>query len=154
MEILGVGPLELLFIILIALIVLGPNDMIKAGRTIGRFLRNLVTSPTWRTIQETSRDLRYLPNKLMRDAGLEEPIKEISQELKEDVQQISQELKSSLPEQESLTLTIDPRQPGTTPPSATPPKVVKTDQSDWTTPPTIIESPPASTENPNNSESK
>ena len=72
MDILGIGPLELVFILLIALIVLGPNDMVKAGRTLGRFLRKLVTSPAWQMVQQTSKDLRYLPNKLMREAGLEE----------------------------------------------------------------------------------
>jgi hypothetical protein len=72
MEFLGIGPLELFFIILIALIVLGPKDMVKAGRTIGRFLRTLVMSPTWKTIQKTSRELRYLPNRMMREAGLED----------------------------------------------------------------------------------
>jgi len=72
MDILGIGPLELVFILLIALIVLGPNDMVKAGRTLGRFLRKLVTSPGWQMVQQTSKDLRYLPNKLMREAGLEE----------------------------------------------------------------------------------
>ena len=77
MEFLGVGPLELLFIILLALIVLGPTDMVKAGRTIGRFLRKLVTSSTWQTVTQISRNLRYLPNVLMREAGLEEAEKEI-----------------------------------------------------------------------------
>lgn len=72
MDILGIGPLEFVFILLIALIVLGPNDMVKAGRTLGRFLRKLVTSPGWQMVQQTSKDLRYLPNKLMREAGLEE----------------------------------------------------------------------------------
>jgi Sec-independent protein translocase protein TatA len=77
MEFLGIGPLELFFIILIALIVLGPKDMVKAGRTLGRFLRTLVTSPTWRSIQQTSRELRYLPNRLMREAGLEDLKKDL-----------------------------------------------------------------------------
>jgi Sec-independent protein translocase protein TatA len=77
MEFLGIGPLELFFIILIALIVLGPKDMVKAGRTVGRFLRTLVTSPTWRSIQQTSRELRYLPNRLMREAGLEDLKKDL-----------------------------------------------------------------------------
>lgn len=72
MEILGIGPLELFFILIIALIVLGPNDMVKTGRMLGRWLRKVVTSPGWQTVQQTSRDLRYLPNKLMREAGLEE----------------------------------------------------------------------------------
>ena len=72
MEILGIGPLELFFILIVALIVLGPNDMVKTGRMLGRWLRKVVTSPGWQTVQQTSRDLRYLPNKLMREAGLEE----------------------------------------------------------------------------------
>ena len=72
MDILGIGPLELLFILLIALIVLGPKDMVKAGKTVGRYLRAIVTHPAWHTVQRTSRDLRNLPNKLIREAGLED----------------------------------------------------------------------------------
>jgi Sec-independent protein translocase protein TatA len=78
MEILGIGPLELFFILLIALIVLGPGDMVKAGRTLGRFLRKIITSPEWRTVQKASRELRYLPNRLMREANLEDISKELS----------------------------------------------------------------------------
>ena len=44
MELFGIGPLELLFILIIALIVLGPKDMVKAGRTLGRFMRQLMMS--------------------------------------------------------------------------------------------------------------
>ena len=72
MDILGVGPLELLFILLIALIVLGPKDMVKSGKTIGLFLRKIVTSSSWQSIQQTSRELRNLPTKLIREAGLED----------------------------------------------------------------------------------
>jgi Sec-independent protein translocase protein TatA len=79
MEILGIGPLEFVFILLIALLVLGPTDMVKAGRTIGRFLRNLVMSPGWKSFQQASRDLRTLPNKLMRDAGLEEELQAVQE---------------------------------------------------------------------------
>ena len=72
MEFLGIGPLELFFIVLIALIILGPKDMIKAGRTIGRTIRNIVTSPNWRILQQASKDMKYLPDRLMREAGLED----------------------------------------------------------------------------------
>ena len=41
MEILGIGASELIFIILIAIIILGPKDMQKAGRTIGRCLKSI-----------------------------------------------------------------------------------------------------------------
>ena len=72
MDFLGIGPLEVLFILLIALIIFGPKDIVKAGRATGRFLRKLITSPGWQTVQRTSRELRDLPNRLVREAGLEE----------------------------------------------------------------------------------
>lgn len=71
MEILGVGPSELIFILIIALIVLGPKDMQKAGKTIGKWMRNIVTSDGWKIFQQTSRELKTLPNRLMRDANNE-----------------------------------------------------------------------------------
>jgi Sec-independent protein translocase protein TatA len=79
MEILGIGPLEFLLIILVALIVLGPRDMAKAVRTLGRLLRKIVTSPEWRTAQRASKELSLLPTKLIREAGLEEAQKDIGQ---------------------------------------------------------------------------
>jgi sec-independent protein translocase protein TatB len=87
MEFLGVGPLELVFIIIFALILLGPRDMVKAGRTLGKWLRQIVTSPAWRTVQQASTEIRYLPNRLIREAGMED---------------LSQELKDSLPNAETL----------------------------------------------------
>lgn len=69
MEILGIGAPELIFIVIIALIVLGPKDMQKAGRTIGKWLRDTVTSDGWKLFQQTTRELRNLPNRLMREAN-------------------------------------------------------------------------------------
>jgi len=54
MDILGIGIPELFFIVLIALVVLGPKDMQKTGKTIGGFLRKIVTSPEWRTVKDAS----------------------------------------------------------------------------------------------------
>jgi sec-independent protein translocase protein TatB len=71
MEILGVGAPELLFIIIIAIIVLGPRDMQKAGRTIGRWLNKLIHSEGWQVFQKTSAEMRNLPTRLMREANLE-----------------------------------------------------------------------------------
>ncbi|MCU0487371.1 MAG: twin-arginine translocase TatA/TatE family subunit [Anaerolineales bacterium] len=72
MEFLGIGPLEILIIVLAALVLLGPKDMAKAGRMIGRSLRKVVLSPQWRMITETSKEIRKLPNRLIREAGLDE----------------------------------------------------------------------------------
>ena len=91
MDIFGVGPLELTFILLIALIVLGPNDMVKAGKSFGKFMRKIVTSPSWKALQTTSQELKNLPQKLIREAGLDEIDKELP-----NFQQIDQEIKYSL----------------------------------------------------------
>ena len=71
MEILGIGAPELVFVIIIALIILGPKDMQKAGKTIGRWLNQLVQSDGWKAFQQTSREIRNLPNNLMREANME-----------------------------------------------------------------------------------
>jgi Sec-independent protein translocase protein TatA len=100
MEILGIGPLELLFILLIALIVLGPGDMVKAGRTLGRFMRKVVMSPEWRTIQKASREMRYLPNRLMREANMDDlskdlaDINKIGGQISEDVKKMELDISS------------------------------------------------------------
>lgn len=71
MEFLGIGAPELIFILLIAIIVLGPKDMQKAGKTIGRWLNQLVRSEGWQALQQTSREIRKLPTTLMREANLD-----------------------------------------------------------------------------------
>lgn len=77
MDILGVGVPELAFIVLIALILLGPKEMIAAGRTIGSTLRKFLTSPTWLAMRRTGEELQQLPTKLVREAGLEDLQKEV-----------------------------------------------------------------------------
>ena len=115
--------MELALILIIALIVLGPNDMVRAGKIVGKFLRSIVTSPTWRMVQQTSRDLRYLPNKLMREAGLDE-------------------IKEGLPKPEQLgkDMGLDEVNKEL--------KEVENGIADWTTPPRTIGTPATSLEAP------
>jgi len=92
MEFLGVGPMELFFVIILALIILGPKDMQKAGRSMGRWMNNLVKSDTWKLVRQASNKIKYLPNELMREAGLED-IKKTSQDFNKEIsKEISQEL--------------------------------------------------------------
>ncbi|MFC1936620.1 twin-arginine translocase TatA/TatE family subunit [Chloroflexota bacterium] len=76
MDLLGIGPLELVMILVIILLVLGPNEMVKAGRTIGNLIRKLTTSDGYHALRRASREMRTLPNKLAREAGLDELEKE------------------------------------------------------------------------------
>jgi len=72
MEIFGIGPLEFILIMLLALIILGPKDMEKIGKKIGQELNKLVKSDTWKTVRQASEKMKTLPNDLMREAELEE----------------------------------------------------------------------------------
>jgi Sec-independent protein translocase protein TatA len=72
MDFLGVGPLELIFIFILVLIIFGPNDIVRAGKSLGRFLRKVVTSDGWKAFQQTRKGMGDIPTMLMREAGLEE----------------------------------------------------------------------------------
>ncbi len=101
MEILGIGASELVFIVIIAIIILGPKDMQKAGKTVGRWLNQFIKSDGWKALQRASKEIRNLPTNLMREANLEE------------VQQMGRDIRNS----------IDPRRqpPASSPsPDATP----------------------------------
>jgi len=84
MEILGIGPQEFIFIIVIALIVLGPKDMQKAGKSIGQYLNRIVKSDGWKAFQQTTKEIRDIPTNLMREANLDlaETEKEIRKTMK------------------------------------------------------------------------
>jgi hypothetical protein len=86
MDFFGIGLAELFFIVLIALIIFGPRDMIKAGRTIGRFMRKTIFSPTMLAVQHK---IRHLPYELMREAGIEED------ELNLGLDKVQEELKKT-----------------------------------------------------------
>ena len=72
MNILGVGPLEIIVLLLIGLLIFGPDDLMKAGKTAGKFIRKVTTSEGWQSLKEISREIRAIPNRLAREAQLEE----------------------------------------------------------------------------------
>ena len=78
MKFLNVGILELLFILLLALIVLGPRKTIKTAGDVGRWIKELVSSEFWREIVSTSREIKELPKKLMDEAELQKTIEELN----------------------------------------------------------------------------
>ena len=80
MNILGVGPLEIIVLLLIGLLIFGPDDLMKAGKTAGKFIQKVTTSEGWQSLKEISREIRAIPNRLAREAQLEELQEELKQE--------------------------------------------------------------------------
>jgi Sec-independent protein translocase protein TatA len=72
MDFLGIGPLELVAVLVIALIVLGPRDIASFARRAGGMINRLYRSEVWGAVNKASREFRDLPNRLAREAALEE----------------------------------------------------------------------------------
>jgi sec-independent protein translocase protein TatB len=124
MDFLGVGPLELIFIIIIALVLIGPRDIGKAARSTGRFLNRLYKSDTWRMLLDTSRTLRNLPERLAREAELEELnlareaalkeldsarqiAEEVGKEISKEIEALDAEIRAAEPSLQDLSDTTD-----------------------------------------------
>ncbi len=111
MDFLGIGPLELLFIIIIAIVVFGPRDIAKTGKTAGRLLNQLFRSDGWRMFNEASNTLRTLPNRLAREAALDE-LDAVRQSVKETSEQVAHEATQMDASMRAWTKPEDPTPPG------------------------------------------
>lgn len=99
MQIFNVGVLEILFILILAFIVLGPRRTIKTARDVGVWVRNLAKSPIWRDIVSASSEIRDLPKKLMDDAELQRMVEELdlsTQEIKGIINEAQRETEREL----------------------------------------------------------
>jgi sec-independent protein translocase protein TatB len=121
MQIFNIGPVELILILLIMFILLGPEGMIKTARQIGKWVRELVRSPIWKDIMGYSREIRELPTKIVRETGLDEDLEEIrrttqdvNKELQQTVSEANREVQQTLKEAGSVDVRLD-----TNPPSGT-----------------------------------
>jgi Sec-independent protein translocase protein TatA len=74
MEFLNIGGLELVAILVIAFIVLGPDRITKFGKDLGVWVRKLNRNETFRDVVQTTDEIRNYPRKILQDAMLEEPI--------------------------------------------------------------------------------
>jgi Sec-independent protein translocase protein TatA len=88
MNIFGIGPLEIIFILIIGILVLGPEGMVEAGRKLGKFLRSIIRSSWWQNVRRGVNEIQYLPQKLIREAELEE-LNELSRITKEEFPKIA-----------------------------------------------------------------
>jgi hypothetical protein len=105
MDFLGIGPLELFVVFIIILLVLGPKEMVKTGKTLGQVFRNIFLSDTWKGLNRISREIRTLPMKLTREADFENLNKEL--DLNRQIAPLSKELK----EYTALDVDSDPQSP-------------------------------------------
>lgn len=114
MQILNIGPLELIIIFLVMFILLGPEGMIKTARQIGLWIRKVVQSPIWREIMGYSQEIRELPTKIVRETGLEEDLEEIrkstqltAEEVENTVKEVNREINETVKEAGKVEVNLD-----------------------------------------------
>lgn len=85
MNFLGIGPLELILFLLIALVILGPDDIVKASKKLGGWIRNVRRSDTWDNVVKMSDEVRKIPQNIIDETGIDD--------IKEDLTKTGEELK-------------------------------------------------------------
>lgn len=104
MQVFNVGLLEVLFILVLAFILMGPVKTVQASRRIGEKIRNLVKSPIWREIRTASREIKNIPKKVMDDAELQKLINDLdlsTQDVKQEISQTQKDVEGQLSNMES-----------------------------------------------------
>ena len=79
MEILNIGPLELLLILVLMIVVLGPKEMVILARKAGVLIRKVIQSPYWKTMMDATRQVKELPAQMMKEAGIENEIGQLKE---------------------------------------------------------------------------
>jgi Sec-independent protein translocase protein TatA len=120
MELFGIGPLELMFIFIIILLVIGPKDIEKTSRNLGKMINRVNRSPNFQVVRRASEELRNLPARLAREAQLDE-LKELTDlsDVKKELQETANTIGNLNRPFDAWTKELPPGE--TQPPAATTP---------------------------------
>ncbi len=80
----GIGVSEIIFILILMVIILGPKKMVEGARDLGKTIRKVTQSQFWKDAMQTSREIRDIPRKIIDEAGIEDDVKEINRALNPD----------------------------------------------------------------------
>lgn len=86
MEFFNLGASEILLILLVAFVILGPGKISQTARDLGAWLRKLNKSETFRDVMNTTDQIRNFPRKIMDEAKLDPvlPDRSIYQEVQKN----------------------------------------------------------------------
>jgi Sec-independent protein translocase protein TatA len=111
MEILNIGPLDLLLILVLAVIIFGPEDLVKYSRKAGRWIYRASKSDFWKSVVGTSKEIKEFPKQIMKEAEIEETLKEFNA-LNQTIQ------KQTVLEKTAAAIPADPDPPADPSPAA------------------------------------
>ena len=88
MNFLNLGWTEVLLILVLAFVVLGPDKVVKTGQDLGKWIRKISRNETLREVVRTTNELKRFPQKILDESMLDLPphveIERINQEASEE----------------------------------------------------------------------
>jgi hypothetical protein len=73
------------------LILLGPKEMVSTSKKAAEAIRKITQSDFWKEAVDSSREIRQLPNQIMKDTGLDEELRKINRDLARNQDQVKWE---------------------------------------------------------------
>ncbi len=95
MEFLNLGWMEIILILILAFIFLGPDKMVSTGKQIGSWLRKLSRDKLFREVVETTDEIRRYPRKIFDESGLDLPLHVEQQKQQDQSPAVSENLTES-----------------------------------------------------------
>jgi Sec-independent protein translocase protein TatA len=83
MKLFNIGIPEALLLVIFIFIILGPGRIVSSARSLGIWLRKISKSQLWHDLVSTSNEIKDLPQKIIKEAELDEEmesLKELSRE--------------------------------------------------------------------------
>lgn len=94
----NISLVELIFILLIVFIFIGTDDTVKIAKKMGLWLNKLIHSNFWREMRETATYIRTLPRMIMKEAEMEESVREIKEEIDTISTDLDKDIQGSIPQ--------------------------------------------------------
>ena len=97
MNFLNIGFPELLLVLIIMLIVMGPGKMQEGARNLARLIRKVVRSESWRNFTGIYNEIKSYPQEIMKEVELEETLqelKELNDQTRKEFDEIQREMKA------------------------------------------------------------
>ena len=95
MRLFNFGIPELLVLLVLMIVVLGPERMLEGARSLGKTIYKITHSEVWSSIWQTSREIREMPKTIIEETGLQESIDDINAtnaELQKDMKSVQSDL--------------------------------------------------------------
>lgn len=95
MRIFNFGLPELLLILVVMIVFLGPERMVEAASKLGKAVYRITHSEVWASIWQTSREIRQMPKTIVEETGLQDSLDEINAtgvELQKDMDGVQTDL--------------------------------------------------------------